>query len=99
MIQNAIIRGTNLGFHDGVGSIPTAQIHLTYGDGAAQSFGGYQLKGGYTHYFVYGILATLKVDGWERLNGTAVRVDIQDGMIRRIGHYMEDRWFDPLGSS
>lgn len=45
------------------------------------------------------LLDTLAVPQWERLPNTLCRIDYDDGLgcsgkIRRIGHIMEDRWFD-----
>lgn len=92
--KNAKIRSTDLGFHDGFGSIPNAWLHLEY-DHAGQGFGGYALGGAFTHEFIYGILNALEVERWEKLPGTPIRVQVEDGLVRRIGHFIKDQWFDP----
>lgn len=43
---------------------------------------------------IIGVLETLGVESWEDLCGTPVRARLEDGIIRAIGHYLEDRWFD-----
>lgn len=94
-IENATIASVNLGFHDGYGSTPSAWVHLTYAYGGGQGMGGYGLGGKATHVFVYGVLDALKCESWERLKGLPCRVDHEFTKVHRIGHYLEDRWFDP----
>ena len=77
-----------------------------------QGFGGYCLdtnqydddnnyKGrvgtAYGMEFINRILKTLKVNKWESLIGTPVRVmrDEARGPIIAIGHFINDEWFDP----
>jgi hypothetical protein len=60
-----------------------------------QGFGGYLLAGKFTDYVVMGILKTVGVDTWERLKGTPIRVKGDNSGIEAIGHYLEERWFNP----
>ncbi len=49
--------------------------------------------------FVIQVLETLEVSSWEKLPGTYCRIDRESSScssgIRRIGHILKDRWFDP----
>lgn len=105
-IKNALIEGTSLGYEDH--GILTCSLHLTYG-GSGQSFGGYALdtwRGprnsegrrvgtAYGTEFIARVLATVGVMSWEHLKGKYVRVDAEFTKIHRIGHIIEDKWFDP----
>ena len=93
-IYNAKITRTDLGFHDGWGSIRTASLTLDYG-GHGQSFGGWALGGKATDAFVYGVLHALECPSWEKLTGTYCRVVIANGLAVSIGHVLKDKWFDP----
>lgn len=93
MIQNAKVVSTQLGYHDGFGSIPMAWVHLEFPPGG-QGFGGYVLGGEATHCFVYGVLNALEVESWEKLPGTPCRIDGESTKIRRIGHFLKEQWFD-----
>ena len=90
-IKNAKITGTSLGNDD---HGPSFWIYIDYG-GAGQGFGGYALGGEFTNYVIMGILNTLKVNKWEDLEGTPVRVKCSHEKIQAIGHYLEEKWFDP----
>lgn len=105
--QNAVIKGTSLGF-EGHGLL-TCFLHLDYGSGnASQSFGGYVMGGfdkktGKQSAFgtecVKRILTVVGVENWEDLRGNPVRVRFTDKeagfgkRIHSIGHYIEDKWF------
>lgn len=93
-ISNVVIESTNLGFHDGFNSIPTAYLHCK-GDGWGQGFGGYGFGGVFTHAFIYGVLKTLECESWEKLKGMHVRIDHDFGKVYRIGHILKDKWYDP----
>lgn len=90
-IKNARIESTMLGYEDH--GIPTCGLTLDYG-GAAQSFGGYDLR-------VWGIrfiMETLDAVGaseWNDLTGMNCRVRADHGRVYAIGHIVEDHWFDP----
>lgn len=102
-IRNAKIRAVRLGIEDH--GILTATIDLDYG-GAGQGFGNFALD----RYdpqtkkrvgdpacgtFIRRCLDVFEIRWWERLPGTPCRVEIADGRVRRIGHYLKDQWFDP----
>lgn len=104
-IKNAIIKSTQLGPEDH--GIFTAWI-LVEGPGWGCGFGGYSFQSydkaldrpvgsGFGVEFIRSVLDTVGVGRWEKLVGTAVRVESEGpgGRILRIGHLLEDRWFDP----
>ena len=107
-IKNAIIKSTMLGYEDH--GILTAFVTLDYG-GSGQGFGGRAfdepIKDPLTNDFIsrrgvaYGmewiarVLNTVGVESWEKLPGTPVRVKMDIGKVYAIGHYLEDKWFDP----
>jgi hypothetical protein len=105
-VINAIIRKTSLGTEDH--GILTCYIHLDY-SGAIQTLGGWtfdtpiSVNGRFSHRegtafgmeFINRILKTLRVDTWEKLPGTPVRVKKSFREVHAIGHFIEDRWFDP----
>lgn len=90
-IQNAKITGTELGITD---RGPSFWVSVDYG-GSGQGFGGYRLGGTFTDYVIFGILKAVGVDSWEKLKGTPVRVKGSHDGIEAIGHYLEDKWFNP----
>lgn len=90
-IKNAKITGTELG---GTERGPSFWVYVDYG-GAGQGFGGYALGGAFTHYVITGILSALDVESWEQLKGKPVRVNVEGGTIKSIGHFLEDKWFTP----
>lgn len=91
MIQNAKITGTSLGFDHHY----SFWVYLDYG-GSGQGFGGFALGGEFTDYVLRGVLTTVLEEGtWEDLKGKPCRVKIEDGTIVAIGHYLEDKWFNP----
>jgi hypothetical protein len=96
-IKNAKIRYTRLEIEDH--GILTYWIGLDYG-GSGQGFGGFALDGGNPKKFVScrwirELLETVGVNRWEDLVGTPIRVEGEAwGPVSKIGHFMEDRWFD-----
>lgn len=91
-IKNAKITGTSLGFDEHY----SFWVNLSYGDSSGQGFGGYALGGKFTEYVIRGILTTILDHGkWEDLKGKPCRAKIEEGKIIAIGHYLEDKWFDP----
>lgn len=103
-ITNAKAESTSLGFERG--SILTAWVYLKM-DGSGQGFGGYCLdtydkdKGrrvgvAYGSEQIRRILQTLGVDSWEKIPGTPCRIDHDRGKVYRIGHFIEDKWYDPV---
>lgn len=104
-LKNAKIERTMLGVEDH--GILTCMLTLNYG-GSTQGFGGFSLdrytgeRGeghregtAYGMEFIRRILETVGVGRWEELPGTHCRVEASFGDVRRIGHIIEDRWFDP----
>jgi len=89
--ENAVIRSTFLGVEDH--GILTFSLGLD-GDGWGQSFGGYCCDGPMMAVAVRLVLETLKVDSWENLIGTNVRMVGTSEKITKIGHVVEDRWCD-----
>lgn len=97
MIKNAKITSTQIGNGD---RGPSFWIHVDYGNSGGQGFGGYRLGGKFTDYVLMGIINAVGVESWEDLKGRPVRVETDSdneygGTIVKIGHYLEDRWFDP----
>jgi hypothetical protein len=98
-MNNATIEYTALGF-EGHG-ILTAMIHVDFGDGGHQGFGGYALGKEHTDYWVRGLLETLELEKWEDLKGAHVRIKREEGWngrIKEIGHFLKDKWFSPLNA-
>ena len=100
-IVNAKITGTMLGIEDH--GIFTAYIFTEWA-GSGCGFGGYSLGGdtpekasGYASAYIQRVLKTVGVEKWEDLKGKFIRVESEGlgGGIRRIGHIIEDKWFDP----
>jgi hypothetical protein len=107
-IRNAVIEQTMLGIEDH--GLLTVYVHLDYGDGGHQGFGGYgldrpvKIDGKHSHRegtaygmeFISQIMKVAGVAKWEDLVGQHVRVDGRPfGQIKRIGHIIEDKWFHP----
>jgi hypothetical protein len=101
--KNARIKGTTLGIEDH--GILTAFIDLDYGSGG-QSFGGRSLDEwdeaakrrvghAFGSEFILQVLRTLGVSSWEKLPGTPCRVRADWDKVYALGHYLEDKWFDP----
>lgn len=105
--QNAIIESTTLGYEDH--GIFTCFLFLKLEVGN-QGFGGYGLdewdeklqkridKQGLGTEFVKAILETVGVEKWEDLKGKHIRIlkeDTWNSNITGIGHYLEDKWFEP----
>ena len=104
---NARITSTMLGIEDH--GIMTFYLHLETPNFSI-GYGGYCLDGydketktRHGHASAYQairqILDTLGVQNWERLPNTLCRIEYDPrgglaGKIQRIGHIMEDRWFD-----
>ena len=69
--------------------------------GGEYGFGGCSKEGlnivqDHTYQATCNILKVLEVDIWEKLPGTLIRIEDEGpgGRLTRIGHIMEDRWFD-----
>jgi hypothetical protein len=64
-----------------------------------QAFGAHILadggeQAGASSAFLIPLLAAAGRSSWESLDGADIRVDFDAEKIHRIGHIMEDRWFD-----
>lgn len=108
-IVNGKIRSVALEIEDH--GILSASITID-GDGWTQAFGGYALDNPFEHNgqrirvgtawgmeWIRRVLEVLRVDRWEYLVGTPVRIDHEHSAIHRLGHFLEDRWFDPKTDS
>lgn len=91
-IRNAKITGTMLGFEDH--GIMTAFVNTMSGS-LGQGFGGYSMNGEWGMEFIKAVLKTLDVESWEQLKGTHCRLDASIDKIHRIGHIIDNKWFDP----
>jgi hypothetical protein len=104
-VENAVVKRTQLGIEDH--GILTAFLHVGSG-GWGQGFGGYTLDqydetrkkrigGKHAGIFVRRVLETLGADDWEKLPGTPCRIrrDIVSGPIVAIGHFTDNKWFEP----
>lgn len=96
-IVNAVIESAELNCERG---FLAGSVMLDYGDGGHQGtgmFGLYSPKqdhdlGG---LFVFRVLQVADVNEWSELEGRAVRVRIENGLVESIGHYLKDDWFCP----
>lgn len=91
--RNAIITSTFLGVEDH--GIFTCILYTQSG-ALQQGFGSHNLK--YKEYgitYLRRILSVLKVEKWEDLPGTHLRIHGTSGKIEKIGHIIEDEWFAP----
>ncbi len=89
--RNATITSTHLGYEDH--GVLTAWVFLKY-EGSGQGFGGYSL-GAHMEVFVKGVIDAVGADRWEDLPGKHLRVEAGLDGVLRIGHIIEDRWFEP----
>lgn len=102
--RNAEIESTMLGFEDH--GILTCFLTLNYG-GSGQGFGGFVLDSwdeeesrrvgiAYGMESIRQILKVVGVEKWEQLRGQRIRVEMDGSRVHRIGHFLEDKWFDPV---
>lgn len=103
-VKNAIIKSTTLGNEDH--ACMTFLVTLDYG-GGVQSFGSYFIDHPAINKdfhkerrpsilmgaAVKGIMQAVGVSRWEDLPNTHVRVIVEDGLVKGIGHILRDRWF------
>ena len=96
-IANARIIGTTLGPEDH--GIFTSFITCDFG-GTVQGFGGYGLSTNAAQ-FILGVLQCAGTDEWGELKGKPVRVCRIDGLLRALGHFIEDKWlyFDQVAQN
>jgi len=96
-IKNAKIVDTSLGY-EGHG-IMTFWLHLNYGGGSCQAFGGYSLGGknkGWKHAMglIETVLEVVGVGTWEDLKGEHIRVKAEHEKVHAIGNFLDDEWLD-----
>lgn len=91
-IENAQIKKAEIFIEDH--GILTAFLTLGFSGGLQQGFGGYNLDKEMSA-FVRGVLETVGVQKWDNLSGKIVRIKSEDGLIKGIGHPLDDKWFYP----
>lgn len=89
--MNCVIEKTDLGREDH--GIPTAMIRVK-GGGCGTTFGGFDLRW-WGYHFIDRVLDTVGCDRWEKLIGKPCRVKFIDGTCVAIGHFTDDKWFEP----
>lgn len=105
-IKNATIAATTLGVDAGHAGCMSARLLLDYGDGkGSQTFGGFvfddpqeaphRVGSAFGCEYIRALMEAVGVRQWEDLVGTKVRVFGTREKIRRVGHIVEDKWFDP----
>ena len=98
IIKNATIESTYLGYS---GDVLIGRINVVH-EGFARNFGGYTLYNpnwpdqDFTGKFIHYCLRIADVKDWNELINRPIRIRIEDGRIVAIGHYMEDKWFEPI---
>jgi hypothetical protein len=99
-LYNAEITSTFLGPEDH--GIMSFFIYLRF-DGRAIGYGGFiGVDNDNAYQAIRRIIETIGAPSWEALKGKLCRIDFDDapgmsGSIPRIGHIMEERWFDLRG--
>ena len=101
-IKNAVITRATIS-NDDHGCL-SGWLHLDYG-GSGQGFGGWALylPASFKHHelksiaghFIYRVMEIAGVSKWDELIGKTVRVDSDHSKVKRIGHIINDDWFDP----
>jgi hypothetical protein len=102
-VKNAIIESVSL--DDADRGMLTAWLHLDYG-GSGQGFGGHSLylpkefthhslRWNYAGHFIWRCMKIGGVSRWKDLPGKSVRVRVDDGLAKAIGHIIKDDWFCP----
>lgn len=99
--RNAIIESVELTLNP----CTTVWIHVKYGDGCFQGFGGFRLYHPGTWsgdgscnvagHFITRCMEIAGVSNWNDMPGKAIRVECDDSRIRGIGHIIQDNWFYP----
>ena len=103
-IRNARIYDTFMGYEDR--GIMTVYLNLDYG-GVLQNFGGYGLDRHNknapprrlpTACFGLFVARVLEITGkreWKDVKGSYIRVESTRNDVIRIGHIIDDKWFEP----
>lgn len=102
-IQNAVIDCVTLRIERGF--ILDSWVHVAFGGGSSQGFGGFALylnKTATSHsirseagHWIYRVMEIAGVEDWAHLKGKAIRVCSEGGRIVAIGHIVKDDWFYP----
>lgn len=108
-IRNAVIESVSI--DTGGRELLTAWLHLDYGDGSHQGFGGLTLylpkdykhfthKGDFAGHFIFRTMQVAGVESWDKVKGRSIRVKYEGGTgfaskITAIGHIVKDDWFNP----
>lgn len=99
-VHNAHIRDASIEIEDH--GILTFMLRLDYGSYGVQGFGGYYLDWGKPEArqfqscrWIRELFAALDVRSWDAVRRQPVRARIEKGMVVAIGHYLDDRWFEP----
>jgi len=96
--RNARIEAAHL-FIDDHGFLGCS-IDLDYGS-SVQTFGVYDLynpdncTNAFAGHFLLSVMRIADVQDWKHLVGKIVRAEINDGLIKAIGHVIHEDWFRP----
>ena len=91
-IKNAMIENVRIFVEDH--GILTSFLTLNYGGGSVQGFGGYDLREKMSPWLL-NLFRVFGVDDLVSLKGMPCRAEADWGKVYRIGHFTEDRWFNP----
>ena len=103
-IKNAVIKSATIS--SGGHGLLSAWLHLDYG-GSGQAFGGFSLYlpksfkhhmpsgPNYAGHFIWRCMEIAGVTEWKDLPGKTIRVEASMSNVSRIGHILNDDWFDP----
>ena len=101
-IKNAIIEDVKISTENGTLS---CWLHLDYGDGSQQGFGGYALylPKSFKHcnihstagHFLYRCMEIAGVSDWNAMKGKAIRVKAGYDGVEAIAHIIKEDWFNP----
>ena len=97
ILRNATISSVEIEIQHGV---YTLNIRLDYGSGG-QGFGGYCLAkendpSPLMAAWVTGLMKTFEVERLSDLKGKPCRAMTTHSSVEYIGHYLKDKWFDPV---
>lgn len=96
-IKNAVIRDVLIGITDQ--GIFTCWLVIGLG-GQSQGYGGFNLGANNSaHDFITSVLNVVAVKDIKGLIGKAIRIDHTQEKIFRVGHYLDEKWFDYETSS
>lgn len=101
-IRNAIIEAADI--CDSDRGLLDCWLTLDYG-GSGQGFGGYALylPKSYSHHtlqspaghHIWRCMEIAGVRSWSKMAGRTIRVRIEDGLVKAIGHIVKDDWYCP----